>query len=88
MGQLNHKCKQYIPRQMNIRKVQLLLLTAIPVLVGSVGFISLNQANAKPVNQIAQASQPSNERPDGQRKRPKIDFAAAATKLGVHAQHN
>lgn len=66
---------------MNIRKV--LLVTAIPVLVGSVGFISLNQANAKPVNQIAQAPQPPNERPSGQRKRPKIDFATAATKLGV-----
>lgn len=69
---------------MNTRQVKLLLVTAIPVLVGSFGFISLNRATAgASSHQIAQVSQSPNQAPDGQRKRPRIDFAAAATKLGV-----
>ncbi|MDZ8259597.1 MAG: hypothetical protein RMY63_14425, partial [Nostoc sp. ChiQUE01b] len=67
---------------MNIRRV--LVATAIPVLVGTFGFLSLNQANA--ANQsarIAQAqeppNQPSNERP----RPPRPDLKAAAAKLGV-----
>jgi len=64
---------------MNIRRV--LVVTAIPVLVGTFCFISLNKVNAaNPSQQIAQASEP----PNGQRRQPpRIDFAAAAAKLGV-----
>jgi hypothetical protein len=71
----------------NIRKAQLLLLTAVPVLIGSFGLISLNRANAG-VNfhKIAQVSEPSNQPPDGQRKPHRPDFKAAAAKLGVTEQ--
>ena len=70
---------------MNIRQV--LAVATIPVLVGTFGFISLNQANARASSQqIAQAPQPPNQPPDGQRKPPKIDFKAAAAKLGVTEQ--
>ncbi|WP_257236972.1 hypothetical protein [Nostoc sp. 'Peltigera malacea cyanobiont' DB3992] len=67
---------------MNIRRV--LVVTAIPVLVGTFGFVSLNQANAaNQFERIAQAQQPPNQ-PSNERPRlPRPDFAAAATKLGV-----
>lgn len=69
---------------MNIRQAQLLLVTAIPVLVGTFDFISLNRANAEaPIHQIAQTPLPDNQPPDGQHRPPRIDFAAAAAKLGV-----
>ncbi|MEH1906468.1 hypothetical protein, partial [Nostoc sp.] len=69
---------------MNIRRV--LVVTGIPVLVGTFGFISLNQANAANQfhqNQIAQAQLPPNQ-PSEKEPRPlRPDFAAAAAKLGV-----
>ena len=69
---------------MNIRRI--LVATAIPVLVGTFGFISLNQANAaNQFPQLAQAQQPPKQLPDGERP-PRPDFAAAATKLGVSEQ--
>lgn len=65
---------------MKIRRA--LVLTTIPVLVGTLAFISPNQTNAaNPSERIAQAAAPNP--PDGQHKPPKIDFAAAAAKLGV-----
>ncbi|MBC1300165.1 hypothetical protein GNF11_35850, partial [Nostoc sp. UCD122] len=70
---------------MNIRRI--LVATAIPVLVGTFGFISLNQAYAaNQFPQIAQAQQPPNQPPDGERRHPRPDFKAAATKLGVSEQ--
>ncbi|MEH2425086.1 MAG: hypothetical protein V7K48_30535, partial [Nostoc sp.] len=67
---------------MNIRRV--LVVTAIPVLVGTFGFISFNQANAaNQFHQIAQAQLPPNQPPEGQRRPPRPDFKAAAAKLGV-----
>nr|WP_322678761.1 hypothetical protein [Nostoc sp. DedQUE03]MDZ7974103.1 hypothetical protein [Nostoc sp. DedQUE03]MDZ8048105.1 hypothetical protein [Nostoc sp. DedQUE02] len=69
---------------MNIRRV--FAIATIPFLVGTFGFISLNQANAaNQFDQIAQAQQPpqpSNEQP----RPPRPDFAAAAAKLGVTEQ--
>ncbi|MDF5732244.1 MAG: hypothetical protein PUP92_30650 [Rhizonema sp. PD38] len=63
---------------------QALVVIAIPVLVGTFGFIAPHQANAEAsFHQIAQASEPSSQPPDGQQRPPRIDFAAAATKLGV-----
>ena len=60
-----------------------LVLTTIPVLVGTLAFISPNQINAaNPSARIAQATDAPNP-PDRQHKPPKIDFAAAASKLGV-----
>ena len=48
------------------------------------GFISLNPAIAgASSHQMAQVPQPPNQAPDGQHKRPSIDFKAAANKLGV-----
>ena len=70
---------------MNIRRV--LVVTAIPVLVGTFGFISLNQANAaSKFSQIAQAQLPPNQPPDEQGRPPRPDFKAAAAKLGVTEQ--
>jgi hypothetical protein len=70
---------------MNIRRT--LAVAAIPVLVGTFGFISLNQASDKAsFYQIAEAPQAPNQAPSGQRRPPRIDFAAAATKLGVTEQ--
>lgn len=70
---------------MNIRRF--LVVTAIPVLVGTFGFISLNQANAaNKFDQIAQAQQPPNQPSNEQPRPPRPDFAAAATKLGVTEQ--
>ncbi len=67
---------------MNIRRV--LVVTAIPVLVGTFGFISLNQANAaSKFSQIAQAQLPPNQPPGEQGRPPRPDFKAAAVKLGV-----
>ncbi len=69
---------------MNFRRA--LLITAIPVLVGTVALISLNQtAAANRLEQIAQSSQPPNESPDEHRP-PRPDFLAAAAKLGVTEQ--
>ncbi|WP_243458407.1 hypothetical protein [Nostoc sp. UIC 10630] len=66
---------------MNIRRI--LVVTAIPVLVGTFGLISLNQAYAaNKFSQIAQAQQP----PEGEQRPPRPDFKAAATKLGVSEQ--
>ncbi|MBN3906837.1 MAG: hypothetical protein HWQ35_09850 [Nostoc sp. NMS1] len=70
---------------MNIRRI--LVVTAIPVLVGTFGFISLNQANAaNQFPQIAQAQQPPNQRPEGEQRPHRPDFKAAAAKLGVSEQ--
>ena len=67
---------------MNIRRV--LVVTAIPLLVSTFGFISLNQANAaNQFPEIAQAQLPPNQPPDGQQRPPRPDFKAAAAKLGV-----
>jgi hypothetical protein len=67
---------------MKIRRA--LVLTAIPVLVGTMAFISPNQTNAANRSErIAQATDAPNSPPDGQHKPPRIDFAAAAAKLGV-----
>ncbi|MEH1876539.1 MAG: hypothetical protein V7K78_05710, partial [Nostoc sp.] len=67
---------------MNIRR--LLVVTAIPVLVGTFGLISLNQANAaNQFHQIAQAQLPLNQPSETEPRRPRPDFAAAAAKLGV-----
>ncbi|MEH2081601.1 MAG: hypothetical protein V7K89_16830, partial [Nostoc sp.] len=67
---------------MNIRQV--LVVTAIPVLVGTFGFISLNQANAaNQFDRIAQAQQPPNQPSNEQPRPPRPDLKAAATKLGV-----
>lgn len=60
-----------------------LALAAIPLLVGTFFLISADRANATDLfAQIAQNSEPANQPPKGRRK-PKIDFQAAATKLGV-----
>jgi hypothetical protein len=84
LGQLNYKYKQPTQRQMNIRKAQLAILTAIPLLISTFGFISLHGVNAaNPVHQIAQASETPNQPPFRRRRPPRIDFAAAAAKLGV-----
>jgi hypothetical protein len=48
---------------------QILAVATIPVLIGTFGFISLNQANAaNRFHQIAQMPQPPNQAPDGQRR--------------------
>lgn len=66
---------------MNIRRA--LVLTTIPVLVGTMAFISPDRTNAaNRSEQIAQATEAPLP-PDGQHKPPRIDFAAAAAKLGV-----
>ena len=63
---------------------QALVVTAISVLAGTLVFTSPNQANAEaPLHQIAQATDAPNQPPQGHRRRPRIDFAAAAQKLGV-----
>jgi hypothetical protein len=85
--QLNQKCKRAIFGKMimNIRRI--LVVTAIPVLVGTFGLISLNQADAaNKFSQIAQAQQPPNQPPEGEKRPPRPDFKAAATKLGVSEQ--
>ncbi|MBD2445563.1 hypothetical protein H6G76_00050 [Nostoc sp. FACHB-152] len=70
---------------MNINKA--VVVTAISVLAGTFGIISLNQVNAaNPSYRVAQASQQPNQQPDGQRRPPRPDFAAAAAKLGVTEQ--
>ncbi|MEA5504301.1 hypothetical protein VB735_14495 [Halotia wernerae UHCC 0503] len=70
---------------MNLNKA--VVVTAISVLTGTFGLISVNQVNAaNPSYRIAQASQQPNQRPEGQRRPPRPDFAAAATKLGVTEQ--
>ncbi|WP_265273051.1 hypothetical protein [Nostoc sp. KVJ3] len=67
---------------MNIRRA--LAVATIPFLVGTTGFISLNQANAADrFHQIAQIPQPPNQTPDGQQRPPRPDLKAAATRLGV-----
>lgn len=61
---------------------QVLAITAIPVLLGTLAFTSINQSNAAdPGSQIIA----QNQRPQGQRRprRQKPDLAAAATKLGI-----
>jgi hypothetical protein len=70
---------------MNINKA--VVVTAISVLAGTFSLISLNQVNAaNPSDRVAQDSQQPNQRPDGQRRPPRPDFAAAAAKLGVTEQ--
>jgi hypothetical protein len=61
-----------------------LALAAIPLVVGTIFSISPDRANAVELfRQIAQNSEPTNQPPNGRRRPPKIDFQAAATKLGV-----
>jgi len=70
---------------MNIRQV--LVVTAIPVWLGTFGFMSLNQANAaNKFQQIAQATDTPNQPPSERQRPPRPDFAAAAAKLGVTEQ--
>jgi hypothetical protein len=78
---------------MSLRRI--LIATAIPVLTGTLGLTALNSATAANSVQtisakhnsveIAQAAQQPNSQQHGQR-RPRIDFAAAAAKLGVSEQ--
>ncbi|WP_460204570.1 hypothetical protein [Scytonema sp. NUACC21] len=61
------------------------VVTAISIVAGT--FSLMNQVNAaNPSYLIAQTSQQPNQRPDGQRRPPRPDFAAAAAKLGVTEQ--
>jgi hypothetical protein len=65
---------------------RLLTLTAIPVIVGAFGLVALDKASvANPLGLIAQNSaQPNQTQGQGQQKpHPRIDFAAAAAKLGI-----
>ncbi|MFB8790344.1 MAG: hypothetical protein U7123_16200 [Potamolinea sp.] len=63
---------------------RLLTLTAIPVLFGAVGLVALDKASvAHPSNLIAQNSPQPNQTQGQQKPRPRIDFAAAAAKLGI-----
>ncbi len=69
---------------MSFRRI--LIATAIPVLAGTFGCTAFNSANAANSGQpVAQTAQSPTAQPDGQR-RPRIDFAAAATKLNVSEQ--
>ena len=61
---------------------QVLALTAIPVLLGTLAFTSINKTNAADTTQIMAQNQPTQGKP--RRRGP--DFAAAATKLGVTEQ--
>lgn len=70
---------------MNLNKA--VVATTISVMAGTFGLISLNQVNAaSPSYRIAQAAQQPNQQPDGQRRPPRPDFAAAAAKLGLTEQ--
>lgn len=62
---------------------QLLVLAAVPLVVGSLGFTVASNAATRQVSQVAQNStQPNQQRP-GPHRHPRIDFAAAAQKLGI-----
>ena len=56
---------------------------AIPVLIGTIGFVALNQATAQSPNQLAQDSSQPNRQREGRKNHRGPDFAAAAQKLGV-----
>jgi hypothetical protein len=87
LTRLNQKCKQCIFWRLIMKIRPTLVVTAIPVLIGTFGFILLNQANAaNPLHQIAQVSEPPNQPPDGHQRRPRPNFAAASQKLGVTEQ--
>ncbi|MDF5720015.1 MAG: hypothetical protein PUP91_05910 [Rhizonema sp. PD37] len=63
---------------------QALVVIAIPVLIGTFGFVAPHQANAEAsFHKIAQAPEPPSQPPNGPKRPPRIDFAAAARKLGV-----
>jgi len=66
---------------MNIRR--LLPLLAIPVLVGTFGCGALHQATAQSPNQLAQNSSQPDQQGEGHKNHRRLDFAAAAQKLGV-----
>ncbi len=66
---------------MNLRQV--LAIATVPYLLGSFGLTAPSQA-ADPFNQVAQSVE--SPRPDRMRRSPRIDFAAAAVKLGVSEQ--
>lgn len=66
---------------MNTRR--LLALIALPVLVGTFGFVALNQAIAQSPNRLAQNSSQPNQQQEGRRNHRGPDFAAAAQKLGI-----
>jgi hypothetical protein len=66
---------------MNTRR--LLALMALPVIVGTFGFVALNQATAQSPNRLAQNSSQPNQQREGRRNHRVPDFAAAAQKLGV-----
>ncbi|GAA6622942.1 hypothetical protein [Scytonema sp. NUACC26] len=63
---------------------QKLVVTVISVLASTLVLTLLDRANAEvPFHQIAQATDAPNQPPNEHRRRPRIDFAAAAEKLGV-----
>ncbi len=66
---------------MNTRR--LLALMALPVIVGTFGFVALNQATAQSPNRLAQNSSQPNQQREGRRNHRGPDFVAAAQKLGV-----
>lgn len=66
---------------MNTRR--LLALMALPVVVGTFGFVALNQATAQPSNRLAQNSSQPNQQQQGRKNHRGPDFAAAAQKLGI-----
>ncbi len=82
MAWLNQKSKRSIVSWliMNIR--QAFVVTAIPCLIGTFGLTAPSYA-AHPFHQVAQAVESPNRPPDSMRRTPRINFAAAAVKLGV-----
>jgi hypothetical protein len=63
---------------------QLLTLAALSALIGACGFITPGQADStNPVRVLAQNSPQPNQSQQQRPSRPRIDFAAAAAKLGV-----
>lgn len=66
---------------MNTRR--LLALMAIPVLIGTIGFVALNQATAQSPKRLAQNSSQPNQQREGRKNHRGPDFAAAAQKLGI-----
>lgn len=64
---------------------RLLILSAVPVAIAAFGFVTSSQSNANQSNNlVAQNSSPPNgQQQQPRRQPPRIDFAAAAQKLGV-----
>jgi membrane-bound lytic murein transglycosylase B len=66
---------------MNTRR--LVSAIAIPVLIGTIGCVALNQASAQSPNRLAQNSSQPNQQRQGRKNHRGPDFAAAAQKLGI-----